>query len=342
MDEESKLVIHLVETPECCFITDCVKSDGYGYQYHRSGISELYFDGEKAEPTFERNWMKINQFPKTIERDSVARYTNERYELEDKDIASTKLPIVIAKEERENYSDHIIETLYRYKYEMLPLTKEVVDATVLTVLKLDEYSKPSIAFEAIGKFDYADKTYSITSTDLNHQMLDKIIFPEVCLAHRPCSLTSKQVYAITRQYVLSHIDSATAKVTSNYDFCFTVKKIVPKMEPETVTYHNMFARTKKERAKVKTSVKTYTEYEIFAMTNDQDRHQGYAAIPGMVAKSEAELQEKMDEWLTTLIAVINTPLQECPHCKGTGLLGEVERVNHKVLVDISAKDTIKS
>lgn len=341
MEEDKKLVIHLVETPQCCFITDCVKTSGYESTYHSSKISHLFFDGEKAERTFAPNWMRIKQFPKTIEQVRSGEVVNARYELKEPDLASEKLPISIPLESRENYSGNIIETLYSYKYDTLPPTMEAVDADIQMVLKLSDYIEPSLEYEAIGKFGWDERTYAITSANVKHQLFDKLLFPEICLAHRPCSLSSKQVYDITRQYVLTYIDKATAKITSNYDFCFTVKKIVPMVEPETVTFHNMFARTKKERAKIRTAIKSFTEHEIFQMTHAESNYQGYTAIPGVVAKSEAELKEKMDEWLSTLIKIINAPIQECPHCKGTGLLGEVERVSRQVLSDISARDVTK-
>lgn len=342
MDEESKLVIYLVETPQGCFISDCLKISGYDYEYHHSKIEYLYFDGQQGEPTFSRNWMRIKQFPKTIEKRLGGKRTNERYELNEPDLASEKLPISIPYENRGDYSSSVIESLYSYRYDTLPDTMETVDADIQVVLKMDNYEELMFNYEAIGQFGYDRRTYAITSADLKHQLLDKMIFPEICLAHRPCSLSSKQVYDITRQYILSHIDTAVAKVTSNYDFCFTVVKVIPKIEPETVFYHDMFARTKKERGKIKTSVRSYMEREIFQMTHSQSNYQGYTAIPQITANNERELQERVDEWLETLISIINMPLQECPHCKGTGLLGDVQRVNHKVLSDICTEFVTKS
>lgn len=325
----------MVETPECCFITDLIKTSGYDYEYHHSKIEDLYFDGKKPTRTFARNWMKIDKIPSLVEMRITGNRTNERYELTEPDLASDKLPNVIPKEDKENYQYNILETLYEYKYDRLPDRMEPVDVEIQTVLKMDKYVEPSLEFEAIHKFNYSDAVYKITSADVGHQLFDKIIFPEVCLADRPCSLTSKQVYDVTRQHVLSHIDTSVADITSNYDFCFAVQKKVPKIAPETITYQNYFARTKKERLKVKTAVVSFTSHDIFQMTPAQENYKGYTAIPAMYASSEAELTEKMNEWLTYLMSIINAPLEECPHCNGTGLCGEVARVEHSVLRGIS-------
>lgn len=101
---------------------------------------------------------------------------------------------------------------------------------------------------------------------------------------------------------------------------FYGKKLVPIHVPEKITYHNLFARTKKEREKLHTTIKNYNEYEIFEMTNDQDKYKGYTVIPAMVAESEAALNEKMNTWLTTLMEEINKPITQCPHCNGIGIV----------------------
>lgn len=108
-------------------------------------------------------------------------------------------------------------------------------------------------------------------------------------------------------------------------FVLLLKKLIPLIEPETVTYQNIFARTKRERNKIHTSVKKFEEKEIFAMTDEQQRYKGYPIIPEMCANNETELKEKIDTWLEGLIEIINKPLCQCPECKGTGYIGEIER-----------------
>ena len=156
-------------------------------------------------------------------------------------------------------------------------------------------------------------------------MLDKIIFPAVLLHEKPCKFTSKQMYDMTRQYILEHIDNSVAKVTSNYDFCFEVRKLIPLIEPETITYTNIFARTKRERNKIRTTIKKYNEKTIFEMTHAQSRYNNYSVIPEMCANSEAELKEKVDTWLEGLMEIINKPLCTCSHCNGSGYVDDIKK-----------------
>ena len=61
------------------------------------------------------------------------------------------------------------------------------------------------------------------------------------------------------------------------------------------------------------------------MTDDQQKYKGYPIIPEMCANNETELKEKIDTWLEGLIEIINKPLCQCPECKGTGYIGEIEK-----------------
>lgn len=321
---EKLIVIHLVKTPVCCFITDCLAVSGYDHKYHQSKIEHLYFDGELPQRTFAMNWLRIKQYPTKVEK-QVQKYTNRRYVLDDESMACEKLPLSIPYEDKEKYSENILDELYHYEHDPLPIEMEPVDVDIQTVLTLDNYEEPSLKFKAIHKTGWDDAVYHITSANLEHQLFDRLLFPEVCLSHVPCALTSKQVYDITRQHVLDNINPAVAKVTSNYDFCFEVKKLIPKVVPETVAYTNMFARTKKERQKIRTVVKEYNEYLIFSMTSAEQAYKGYPVIPGITANSEAELKDNVQEWLDSLMVVINAPLQECECCKGKGFVGGIER-----------------
>lgn len=341
MDEEKKIVISAVQTPQCCFITDLIEYDGYSVSYHRSELSKLFFDGEKAEPTFAANWMRIKHVPGKIEILSPVKAINMRYELIDSEMASDKLPGVILYEDRGKYPENVIENLYRYDRDLVPQVLIPANVEFKLVMKLEDYEEPSVKFEAIGKFGYGDKVYTIESRDIEHQLLDKMIFPEVCLSNRPCYLTSRQVYNITRQHILNNIDPSVAKIAANYDYCFSVKKIIPKIEPETVTYQNLFARTKKERSKIKTAVINFNEYEIFQMTHDERNYDRYTPVGRIVANNEKELQDKVSEWLDDVMAIINAKVKECPYCKGTGLTGDVAYIATNVICNASFKDEAK-
>jgi excinuclease UvrABC ATPase subunit len=236
------------------------------------------------------------------------------------------MPRVIPYNKIEEYNWDVIGTLYEYKFDEAPNYLDDSQCDIQVVCEIDNYNfPPKINYEAIEKCNWDTVQYTITNTNVKHQMLDKMIFPEILLHERPCKFTSKQMYDITRQYILDHIDNSVAKITSNYDFCFTVKKLIPLIEPKIITYQNIFATTKRERNKIHTTVKKFEEKEIFEMTHDQRRYDNYTVIPEMCANSEAELKEKVDAWLEGLMEIINEPLCQCPQCQGTGYIGEIKK-----------------
>lgn len=323
---ENTLTILCVKTNKGCFISDCTATSGYDYDYHRTQLTGMLFDGKKPNDTYCKNWYYIEQYPTTIQKEMRGEIINRRYELADETLASDKLPKVIPYEEEANYNANIIDSLYKYEYDQAPDYLADVPCDIQVICEIDNYNlPPKMEYNAIHKEGWNERQYTVKNINVKHQMLDKMIFPAILLHERPCKFTSKQMYDITRQYILDHIDNSVAKVTSNYDFCFTVKKLIPLIEPETITYQNIFARTKHERNKIHTTVKKFNEKEIFEMTHDQSRYDSYSVIPEMCANSETELKEKVDVWLEGLIEIINKPLCQCPHCQGTGYIDEIKK-----------------
>lgn len=321
----------IVKTDGVCFITDCMAKSGYDYNYHHSKLKDMYFDGEIPKPSFKANWLTIPRFPQRVERKVIGEVVNRRYEIRDAEMVTAKLPAVIHEpipaEMIDEDGDFRYHAFYEYKYDREPDHFEEVQLEWDLVFDVEDFQMPpKIEFTGIHKWNYETVPYAINNNSIRHQELDEMIFPEVLLHNRPSSFTSKTVYDITRQYVLSHIDHSVAKITSNYDFCFEVKKIIPLHVPEKITYHDIFARSKRERNKLRTTIKEYREHTIFEMTNLVDRYRDYTPIPAMFAENEVALEKKMNEWLESLMAEINRPLCECPHCSGKGIVDMIEKV----------------
>lgn len=321
------LTILCVKTDKGCFISDCKATTGYDYNYHKTALQTMFFNGKNPTGTYYPNWYYIEEYPTTIQREVRGELLNKRYELVDITLESDKMPLVIPYEDESQYSSTVIENLYRYKYDQAPNYMEDVECNIQVVCEIDNYTfPPKFEYSAIAKVGWNESQYTITNVNVQHQMLDKMIFPPVLLHNRPCKLSSKQMYDLTRQYILTHIDNSVAKITSNYAFCFEVKKLVPLIEPETITYQNIFGRTKRERNKIHTTIKKYEEKSIFEMTHEQEKYKGYSVIPEMHANSEAELKEKVDTWLEGLMEIINKPLCQCPHCQGTGYIDDIKKL----------------
>lgn len=334
--------IMLIKTDKCCFISDCFvkKENSYDYNYHRGVIPKLFFDGEKATETWGKHWYRINKYPGKIEISVPPEQINRRYEIKNTDNITKKLPQIILDKDSEEYDCDILDTLYELKYEISEPGKKKYDIDIEVVCEVDNFIEPcEFSYKTTNRFNYEDRVYTITNADIKHSMFDKIILPDILLTNKPCQLSSKQMYDITRQYVKDNIDNKMARITSDYDFCFTVRKIVPLLEPKEISYSHIFARTKREREKIHYKTATTKEFDIFSMTNDQENYKGYTAIEGMFANSEAELKQKVDLWLETLIGIINKPMQQCPHCKGTGYVGEPERINKNIVIGRINKGT---
>ena len=323
--EENKLEkMYLIQTDTCCFISDCMKFSGYDFTYHQSELPNLFFDGEKAELTFAPNWLKIKKFPKKIERSERQPDINKRYEIRDKALMSKSLLEIIKIEEKENYGEDVLG-LYDFKSDKQPDITVEVKYDIDIVLNITNYEEPKkIDYNAIQRSSWNDETIKITDKDIKHQLLDKIIFPEILLPTRPCSISSINLYSIIRQHIRENINTKVAEITSDYAFCFAVKKIMALIEPRKFTYNNLFAPTKKGRAKIRFGVQEYKKIEIFEMTHTQENYKSYTPVKELFADSETELKGKIDNLLQKLITAINEPLEMCKHCKGTGYTKEIQ------------------
>lgn len=322
---EEKIKMMLIRTDKGCFISDCYAMFGYHFNYHHSRIDELLFDGEVPIKTYAPHWLYIKQYPKKIQKNRQGNIINERYELRDIDLASEKMPTVIQRTDKSEYSVDVIDNLYSYEYDREPDYLEDVDCEIEEVLSVDNFTfPPQIQCDAVRKYDFKDTVYTITNADVEHQLIDEIIYPPVMLHKVPCKFTSKQMYDITRQYLLTHIDREVATVSSNYDFCFGVDKIIPLLEPEIISYQNILARTKRERNKIHTKIKKFNNVKIFEMTYDRENYKGYPVIPEIYADNEEGLKQKVDTWLDGVIEIINKPLCTCPQCKGVGFVDDIK------------------
>ena len=317
-----------IKTDKGCFISDCFVTSGYDFEYHNTVIDKLLFNGKKAAKTFHKNWYYIEQYPNLIQREINNERINKRYELLDKTLVSDKIPKIIPYETREEYNLNLLNSLYEYKYDIKPVHLEEIMYDIQVLCEIENYNfPPTFNYTGIKKEGFSDCKYIIKNSDIQHQLLDKIIFPPIMLHEKPCKLSSKQMYDITRQYIIDNIDQSVARITSNYDFCFEVCKIIPVIEPKIITYHNIFAKTKRERDKIHSHIKKYEEYTIFNMTDDRQQYKGYSVIPEMYANNETELKEKLDTWLESLIKLINKPLCQCPECKGKGYINDISKID---------------
>ena len=295
----------------------------------RSGTRSLaryLFDGQPPSPSFHRDWVVIPSIPSTVEKKVLQPATNHRYELRDPTLASDRIPAVIDKEGlrqvdgawvlRDEYRE--IAPLYKHVWDTQPDTWEPVEFTFEIILEVEEIKQP-------GEFSYSAITKSgeeeITQDDIEHQLLDRILFPEIILHTRPCRLSSRQAYNIVRQYVRQHINLDVAVITADYDFCFAVKKRIALQRPFTRKKEILNARGKRYKKPRYREVYVKERLaQVLEMTYSPLNYRGYTPIREFVGENQDDLKRQIDEYCAELIEIINTPLQDCPLCNGMGVI----------------------
>ena len=328
-----------IQTDKGIFIKEDRESNSYNTSLFV--IDTYLYDSCPIEKTFHPNWFKIKYFPNIIS-EKYFKAENKRYELIKTELASTIFPFILTEEEAKKFSASVLESLYIYKYDSKIMWKKfnltIKEENFLTYI-LEEDSSQKIELEIIysfkgnfeepGKIEYSsykeNKISLVTNKNIKHQELDHILFPEFLLPLTPSKISSEDLYKIVRQFIITNHDPKVSIITSDYDFCFTIEKIVPLWTPEEISYQNIFARTKKERTKIHYSTITNRKYVIFQMTHDKSNYKNYPVLEGITAKNEKELKEKIDEFLDNLIKIINKPIQFCPHCEGIGFLKDAEK-----------------
>lgn len=292
-----------------------------------------YYNGKKAEKTFNNNWVFVKEFPEKFEILKEQNITNIRFELIDESNETDIIKKVFMRKEVQNYNEEEYEwvwkaeykhlqSLYKYKFdkpEPIMVLQEFEINNIFKVDKIKEYDTFSYTID-IGK--YGNKKSVITQKDVSYQIMDTIVFPDIVLSSRPCKLSSKQTYDIIRKYIKTNINIKYAKITSDYDFCFSVEKNIKLNEP--IEYSVNINAGSRRKPKYETRFRNKRSIKIFEMTNNEDKYKGYTVIEGFSGNNHNNLKNKIDTYLKNLIDFINEPLIDCPHCNGEGVILQVK------------------
>jgi hypothetical protein len=258
------------------------------------------------------------------------------YILEDADMEiEGKIPFKLKPEDVEQYWDEddeynswknysSIQSLYKPVYNKVIGGYEPVEFEVdcKGVVEGDINKPIDTTFRISKNVGWGNKEVKPVQLDkiVHYGELDQILTPEFAIHTKPCALTSQQTYDIIRTYVKDHIDPKHAIITSDYDFCFTVKKKVA-LKPWVKSTEIKKANGRSYRSpKFKTQTVDHKQVEIFEMTHEAKGYQGYTVIKGFVGTSLEDLVDTIKNYLQDLIEYINMPVAECQHCNGTGHL----------------------
>ena len=287
-------------------------------------------------PTFSNVWYliegetEINSYKEKKSDHNVLSH----YILKDADMEiEGKIPFKLKPEDVEQYWHEDLEEYVWKNYNSLQSLYEPTYSRVIGGYEAVEFeveckgivegdiSKPvETTFRMIKEVAWGNKEVKPIQLDkiVHYGELDQILTPEFAIHTKPCALTSKQTYDIIRTYVKDHIDPKHAIITSDYDFCFTVKKKVgvkPWLSSKEIKTRNGRSYA---TPKFKTQTVEHKQVDLFEMTSEQDKYKGYTPVKGFVGRNLEDLVDVMKNYLQDLIEYINMPVSECQHCNGTG------------------------
>ena len=302
-----------------------IKSNIGYYLFTRNGmfsLPNLIFNGsEKVEPTFDRNWFFLKSAPLKIQKVESSKKENWRYELKDKTLAD-RFKTEYKIEDIINYDNDCgfkleffeIKGLYEEKFDTLPERLVDVEFKLIQLAEIEEIKNPTFSYKVVDRYKQ-----EITEKDVTYNSISKIITPSILLPQTPVSITSEQMYKLVRAYIKENINTKVSVITSDYDFCFTVKKRVTLAE--TCSYVRdevIWGKSRRKPKKIEVFVDS-RDVQIFEMTNAKDNYKGYTVIGGMKGSSVEDLQSKIDGYLKNLVDFINEPVVECANCLGKGV-----------------------
>jgi hypothetical protein len=298
----------------------------YSEHSHYDTCIYYFINGKQPEKSFHRYWCVINKEPEKVQIYKPQPNINGRYELIDNKL-SDKLPRIIKEKdiEKDNSGYWLgeyanFQSLYKYFSDKQPDILVDVEFTYKTICELDEIKDYGIFKYNINHNSIWENKKEVNNKDLIYQLIDKLLFPEILLPSKSCKLNSKDSYDIVRAYVKENINSKYAEITSDYDFCFTVKKKITlsQVDSYTVDVNNSWFGKKKRKPKYEKRYVTSRLVEIFNMA--PKIYNDYKVIDGFQGKNQEDLKNNIDDYCKQLIEFINEPLIDCPHCQGYGVI----------------------
>lgn len=312
-----------------------------GFPYRSDSIRINGITSDLFKETFSSDWKFIEgiQEIKSVETKITGSAELKEFKLKDESFGD-KLPLTLSLEEASlEYDEDDDRRVFTGKYkDYQSLYDPVFSKTE------DRWEEKEFETQFLGEIEYEysqipEKIIIKTMREgwhrnntVNLQLaeiacwndIEKMLVPEFLLCERPCKISSDQTYKIIRAHVKENINGHYAEISSDYDFCFTVKKKIP-VKPYVHTWEEKkengkpYARPRIQRRTISNRIGE----TIFEMTPASRKYNGYPVIEGFEGSSFKDLAENIKLYLDELISFINIPLKECEHCGGHGvILGE--------------------
>lgn len=320
-----------------------VSGGRFGYNGRRDGIAHgTYFINHPdvvVKDTHISGWKLLEgefSIDKVLTKEQRKK-VNIRWELIDKEDNEIGLPEVLSPQEvcewwndDDDVYDHCFgkkskyhkyRTFYSRKFDYSEQQYKEVEFEVNNLGKILNEEVENYSSEKVKLVTPSYDNKNPHPVDLNsvttYSELAQMLVPELAIHNQPCAISCDNTYRIIRNHILDNIDGKYARVTSNYDFCFTVKKIVY-VKPYTYTTEE---KKRNGRSYARPRIKTHTvnkkEEVIFEMCPSK-KYQDYTPIEGFKGDSLQDLIDNMKNYLDELMKYINMPLEECSCCNGTG------------------------
>lgn len=256
------------------------------------------------------------------------------YKLKDEDLCCAKLPLTVEGyiDDDDNIQGKGVEgyfSLYEPVFDTLEdvindVEFEVIDKGSYEITNPTDMVKRKVKLLTENSFNPRVIEVELESVVIYDDII-KIITPEFAMHQAPCKLTSKQMYSIVRQHIKENLNVKENSITSDYDFCFNVKKRV-----HTKPFVAVESYTKGRQWKERKVTKNEKLVQVFEMTwkgyKGNSGYDGYTCIPELHGNSLTDLADNLDRYLSNLIAQLNTIVVECECCEGTGHI--ITKFNH--------------
>ena len=122
----------------------------------------------------------IDSYPTKIEKKGVV-YDYRKYVLKDEYKGCSGFKEEIEYDDRFNF-EYEIDSFYNYEYHKREVTQEVDNLKIEVIMELENFNLPTIEYRAYGSTyvnGYWDGEYNITNKDVEHQLIDKMMFPDI-------------------------------------------------------------------------------------------------------------------------------------------------------------------
>lgn len=290
-------VFKVIECKDCIYIKEDTKN-------YYDNIGNLLFDGQPATKTYKDKWYRLDYVPKKVEQKQPDKTINVRYELKAGYPVSDVMPAIINKDSLCDSEFEEVSGLYERKYDVEPGGYEEMPFEIDTIYKKDD-------FEWV-KTRYQGNPSLILQIEVHPDILQE--FPQ--------SLSSEQMYGIIRDYVKANINNLVAHISSDYDFHFEVQRKILIAEPYSYDVNTNAAIKRRKPNWVKKWVNSKSETVLNLKRRPGDSSYGTSCqlAPAMYGLNSLDLENKVNEYLQNLMTEINREYQECPHCKGWGVI----------------------